>query len=421
MECSDISNAISLFGKQGEAGVTPLVLVPKSRRWFRSMPFGGISVPAGVNCIVQTWCQDSHCLIVDDQKKPAPAGLIAWSPAQVRIAYIVTKQSCTYDAPVQHCPTSDNVLVSVDVTLVFHIDDAYKFVYKLGAKKFDELLSGAVEEGIRLLVRGKNHLDIYTLRGTQATGMIAQLDTKFALTGVKFQDCKITGVWLPPDLAATLENTTKIKSRLQTEKKEHEYKVMTKKQKLEIDIEEIKRKNDQQMVTAEGEKRMALVEAEQAKLKAFEDRNVQRLKVEEEIIVKMRRSEAELNRAKNEAAKLRVEVMNSSRGDAQKIQMEADMDSKMKITEAMGDLQVAVREADALRLQADAEKKGKTLLAAKRQHELLMEEKKILQDVAKSGKFNLIGGSGDSVIRTVLEGSVPGGGPNSPHGQCKMM
>jgi len=418
METSDISQAISLFGKQGDKGVTPLVLVPKKRRWFKSSPIGGISVPAGVHCIVQTWCQDSHCIVVDGQKKPAPAGLIGWSPAQVRIAYIVTKQSCTYDAPVQQCPTSDNVLVGVDVTLVFHIHDPYKFVYKLGAQKFDELLSGAVEEGIRLLVRGKTHLDIYTLRGTQATGMITQLDAKFQFTGVKFQDCKITGVWLPPDLAATLENTTKVKSRLQTEKKEHEYKVMMKKQRLEIDIEGVRRKNDQQMVTAQGEKRMALVEQEQSKLKALEDRDVERLRVEEETIVKLRRAEAELNRAKAEAAKLRVETMNDAKKEEQRIHMEADMDTKMKITDAMGDLQVALKEADALRLEADAEKKGRSLLAAKRQHELAMEEKKILQDLAMNGKFNLIGESADSVIKSVLQADIPKQGSA---GGCKMM
>eukprot|EP00397_Hematodinium_sp_SG-2012_P046362 GEMP01052348.1.p1 GENE.GEMP01052348.1~~GEMP01052348.1.p1 ORF type:complete len:447 (+),score=91.14 GEMP01052348.1:98-1438(+) len=419
LECRKVWQAISQFGKKSANGETPLVLVPKGRAWYKSSFLGGISVPAGVYCLVQTWGRDSHMLVTEDgQKKPASPGLICWSPPQVRIAYIVTKQSCTYDAPVQQCPTGDNVMVGVDVTLVFHIQDPYAFVYKLGAKKFDELLSGAVEEGIRLLVRGKMHLDIYTLRGSQATGMISQLDEKFQLVGVKFQDCKITGVWLPPDLAHTLESTTKIKSRLQTEKKGHDYKVMQRKQKLEIDIETVKRKNEQLLVGTVGEKRMASVEQEQRKLKGEETKNVEILKMEEDILGLMRQAETDLQRAKDNAQKIRMENINRAKHEAQKIRVAADMDHKMKVAESYGELQVNLRKADALRLQSDAERKGQKLLMAKRQHELQLQEKKILQQVAEHGKFNLIGPSGDAIIKSLLEGKIQN---SSSGGHCSVM
>jgi regulator of protease activity HflC (stomatin/prohibitin superfamily) len=60
----------------------------------------------------------------------------------------VTNQSCSYNAPVKMCPTSDNVMVQVDVTVVFNISRPREFCYNLGAMKFDALLAGAVEEGI---------------------------------------------------------------------------------------------------------------------------------------------------------------------------------------------------------------------------------------------------------------------------------
>merc|ERR1719436_1429612 len=101
-----------------------------------------------------------------------------------RIAYVVTQQSCTYNAPVKECPTSDNVRVGVDVVIVFMIRDPSAFVYKLGAVHFDQLLSGAVDEGIRLLVRQQTHQTVRTLRGNRADKMLTHLNKKFETSGV---------------------------------------------------------------------------------------------------------------------------------------------------------------------------------------------------------------------------------------------
>lgn len=73
------------------------------------------------------------------------------------VAYIVTQQSCTYNAPVKSCPTKDNVMVDCELTIVFSIgpspEDVKAFVYNLGAVKFNDFLSAEIEEAIRQLVR----------------------------------------------------------------------------------------------------------------------------------------------------------------------------------------------------------------------------------------------------------------------------
>ena len=78
---------------------------------------------------------------------------------------MITKNSIRFDTPViqisiinnliinyinyqvENCPTKDNVRVSVDIGITFHIgkeetrqDDCEKFLYYLGANKLEELL-----------------------------------------------------------------------------------------------------------------------------------------------------------------------------------------------------------------------------------------------------------------------------------------
>lgn len=55
-------------------------------------------------------------------------------------------------------------MVQVDLTLVFTIVQAGKFVYSIGAIKFNDLLRAAAEESIRGLVRGVSHDKVYELR-----------------------------------------------------------------------------------------------------------------------------------------------------------------------------------------------------------------------------------------------------------------
>jgi len=97
-------------------------------------------------------------------------------PPWYKIAYMVTRQSTAYNAPVKNCPTADNVMVKVDLLLVFHVEDPEAFVYKLGAEKFGDLLSSSAEEAIRGLVRSTTHDKAYELRG-QGAGEMSKRST----------------------------------------------------------------------------------------------------------------------------------------------------------------------------------------------------------------------------------------------------
>lgn len=68
-------------------------------------------------------------------------------------------------------------MVNVDLSLTFKIgpdtEAARKFVYRLGAHRFDELLSAEAEEAIRGLVYSVTHDKVNDLREEFAVGMLS--------------------------------------------------------------------------------------------------------------------------------------------------------------------------------------------------------------------------------------------------------
>ncbi|KAG7388267.1 hypothetical protein PHYBOEH_007920 [Phytophthora boehmeriae] len=133
----------------------------------------------------KTW--NAHAGVMDP-------GLMMFWPAWNRVSHIVTKQAVTYSNPVHGCPTSDNVMVHVDISISFQVgpteDDAYIFVYSLGAHRFDKLLYSLTEEAIRGLVHSVRHDQVHDLREEFAMGMKTDLNAKLKSYGVFIHNVK---------------------------------------------------------------------------------------------------------------------------------------------------------------------------------------------------------------------------------------
>jgi len=81
-----------------------------------------------------------------------------------RVAVMITKNSIRYQCPVTNVPTRDNVMVSLDIGVNFHIgrhdesieiqtEDTKRFFYNFGPNRLEELLQEECEEGIRDFVK----------------------------------------------------------------------------------------------------------------------------------------------------------------------------------------------------------------------------------------------------------------------------
>ena len=76
---------------------------------------------------------------------------LPWTEAQ----YLITKQNIVFDQPVTSCPTSDNIFVRIDVSVVLKVMAKSDYVYQmcLNVSELNQMLEAAITERIRTMVR----------------------------------------------------------------------------------------------------------------------------------------------------------------------------------------------------------------------------------------------------------------------------
>jgi regulator of protease activity HflC (stomatin/prohibitin superfamily) len=199
------SSANEVFAERGGVDQV-LVIVPSTP----TCPQPYFTVPAGPYVLWQSWGKNKGQL--------SPGLKLCWMPWN-RVSHIVTKAAITYDAPAYNVPTADNVMVEVDVSITFSItggdDAAADFVYKIGARNFNDYLSSKIEEAIRGLVYGVTHNKVNDLREEFAVTMLDNLKSKFMVFGVRMMNVKVTDVKLPTELQQRLEKTTAFQTKIE--------------------------------------------------------------------------------------------------------------------------------------------------------------------------------------------------------------
>jgi len=335
------------------------------------------------------------------------------APAFTQIKYCVTKQSCTYEAPVKSCPTVDNVMVDCELTLVFQIgpdpEGVRNFVYKLGAVRFNEFLSAAVDEAMRQLVRGQKLENVLELRGSSQAGVrrvMESLNDKFKDFGVRFLRAVIKEVRLGSMLEKLMEETTNFRTKIKDIEKEHEVQM----KKVNYDYEqrraEIDRDYDRRLQDIENDMNVALIDRKKLKIaaeskkevnitKANENRSVQRLKAQADLDVSTLQG-----KETNEALLAKV----NSKAEAEKIAAERDCQVRIAESEAM--VKVAEDNAEALRTEAIAEGKAAASLKTVREWELQMAKLEVSELMARKSKIVISGENGDRLLGSWLPKSI---------------
>ena len=132
----------------------------------------------------------------------------------VTISHLIPQQYTVYDIPVKECPTQDNVMVTIDVTLIFRVmteDEkaVYNFCYRLGPDKLDKMLRAFQEEAIRGMVRKRKYNEIYDLmdldHDKQLDGTKRDLNNHFNEYGIEITSLAVTNVHLPKQFANTMQ------------------------------------------------------------------------------------------------------------------------------------------------------------------------------------------------------------------------
>lgn len=137
-----------------------------------------------------------------------------------RVAVMVSKNTIRFRTPITDIPTKDNVRVTMDVGINFHIgrpekmagpdnhDDIAKFFYNFGPNRLEELLSEEIDEEIRTFTKHIKVSRVRDIKSELTTSMKEQLCKKFAPYGVYIEQVNIMNVILPRDLREYLMFTT---------------------------------------------------------------------------------------------------------------------------------------------------------------------------------------------------------------------
>uniref|UniRef100_A0A7S1BD26 Band 7 domain-containing protein n=3 Tax=Corethron hystrix TaxID=216773 RepID=A0A7S1BD26_9STRA len=371
----------------------PIVLVP---RWPKLFHFA-LNVPSGPFVLWQHFQKDMG--------KLNPGVLWFW-PAWNRISHIVTRATITYNAPARNCPTADNVMVNVDLSLTFRIgpdiDGARNFVYKLGAHRFDELLSSETEEAIRGLVYSVTHDKVNDLREEFAVGMLATLNSKVQAYGVQIMNVKITDVKLPRELQERLERTTTFKTKMEEQEKSHENKLRIVEDEAITELETILKTNSRKLQEVEAEKQRFVIEQREMEERAKGAGRVQQVgtKTKVEVAIKKAQGDEFVNRVKGkqgaEALLKKTEI------ECQKMIIESKQKAHVVIKESEVDLKKSEFDAGAMIASAKVEAEAAKSLEEKRRYELEWARLKVLKKIAGDGRKFISGEKGKQILNDLV-------------------
>jgi len=401
MDISDPAEAIQHFSKTSGDAI-PIVLVPAPRLCCSCC----FTVPTGANSIIETCGKD------ENKDSLAEAGFHC-GPYWTRVAYMVTPQAITYNAPVKKCPTKDNVMVDCDLSLVIHIGSASNphavknFIYKLGARRFNEYLSCAAEEGIRQLVRDTALDDVYELRGSGGQAgpetLLRSLTETFEPYGIIFKRAAITDVHIGQKLIRILQGTTEFSAKIKEAIKEHEHKMKLITYDHDQELKTKDRDYDRQIQDCQNDQQVALVDREKMQVDAESARKVKITKTEEEAAIKLKRAEADFDVVKAQAQQQNQELLGRVKSSCESEKIRISQEAKVRIADAQAALEAAEAKAKAIEETAKAEGNAAEKLKIMREHKLRMAQMEVSENIAKNSKLVISGETGENFIKSFID------------------
>jgi len=348
-----------------------------------------------------------------------------WAAPWVNVSHLVPIQYVVYDTPVKECPTQDNVMVTIDVTLVLQIETeeekaCYNFCYKLGPRGLDEMLKAFQEESIRGMARKRKYNEIYDLMDSQQDKQLdaqrRELNDHFSQYGVHITDISVTNVHLPKEFADTMQEATVWHNRNQFKTLQQEYDLRKievreaeakEKQKLKEDLEKFTAEKDKDVADVRKKKQLVLAETSKqlSVVRENETADLLDIKSNAELVV------AKLNSTRD--VKL-SQIRSGGYAESEKIKIETE--TYLMTKRAAASAEVAKNDATSLKLTSDAEAFAAKQLVAKRKYEAKMRSLQSLRALAANNSVAISGNNKDNIMAQLLANQQGGAvmGINAP-------
>ena len=224
-----------------------------------------------------------------DQVK-AEGGLIFCLP-WTKIQFLVTQQNITFKFPVRACPTYDNIFVALDIAVVFRCKQSlnpdgttdheamkqniFNFCYRISINQLNEQLEAAITERVRVLIRGKTHLEVYQIKGkTNTQDMKDFLNDMFGSKGLEFIDIIVTEVQLPNEIKEPLDMKAQFGSLNEMEREQYNFDMRVINDEEELELLRQRKYEARDSIDEEFSKQITLERRQLEVIKANADKTV---------------------------------------------------------------------------------------------------------------------------------------------------
>ena len=167
-----------------------------------------LNVPNGVYTLEAKWGKHQGIM--------KPGCYCCFCSCYREVKVLITKNTIRFNCPIEKVPTKDDVMVSLDVGINFHLgrsketegEDIKKFFYNFGPNRLEELLQQECDEGIRDFVKKIKVMRIRDVKTELTTELKETLFERFIDYGVVIEQVNIMNVIIPRDLRMALMSTT---------------------------------------------------------------------------------------------------------------------------------------------------------------------------------------------------------------------
>lgn len=319
---------------------------------------------------------------------------------------MITRNTIRFKCPVQGVPTKDNVRVSLDVGINFHIGKTeksqdnfcQKFFYNFGPNRLEELLQEECDEGIRDFIKKIKVIRVRDVK-TELTSVLKQeLQNKFDSYGVVIEQVNIMNVIIPQDLRMTLMQATNYDVQLQNQVKAQENKILILTNSENKEVLKLKRDNMQQLFALQH-------------LKDVEEINLLETEIEQETHQIEKSILAHLNQstktieanniktlAEKKAQTIRTKLIKNAEAFKEKQTLLANTEAEMIRANANARLSVAKDKSALLIKESVAEANAQENMNPLRKHAEKMKLNQALKTMSSNANIVLSGKNGQSLL-----------------------
>lgn len=325
---------------------------------------------------------------------------LPWTEAQ----YLITKQHIVFDLPVTSCPTSDNIFVEIDISVVLYVNPESEYVYNLcmNISELNQMLEAAITERVRNMVRGVSSRKIQSIRGNeQALAMVNHLRQVMSNKGINIKSVIITRVKLPVDVGNSLQEKTIFQFKNTLERKKQSYELRIKNDSQALEYLKQQRLQQRQYETEQAELEQATKSKEVEKIKAVTKRSAAEAKERTVALVNQLNAETEVryNQIIAEANLIETAIIANAKASAAKIKAEAEAYALQTTTEAQRENAEIVSQA--ITIEGTIEQALMKGSKKKRKHMQIMSRLSAMSGLASNNKAIIYGEQGNNLIANI--------------------